>query len=169
MNPLANNSGWPHYGRGDNDHGASVFTIAAYLEILGLKRLTNNFLLWLAHYEGLEQHLAEDDDPVTNVRNVLAKFVIERRRCDAGNAEEVKKLVQDITHELMKLDFIHRKAFWGDEPMQPTGGKKLWNPTRQSWLSFIEHHEPGQEIWLWRGDEPHITESLLQTILLGDE
>ena len=168
MNPLATNSGWPHYGRDDSDHGASVFTIAAYLEIIGLKRLTSNFLLWLAHYEGLERHLEEAADPVTNVRNVLAKFVIERRRCDAEYPDEVQKLVQDITHELMKLDFIHRKAFWGDDPMQPTGGKNLWNPTQQSWLSFIEHHGPNEEIWLWRGDEPHITETLLQTILLGD-
>ena len=173
MNPLATNSGWPNYGRDDTDHGCAIFTVAAYLEVLGLKNWTNNFLLWLAHYEGFERHIEETNDPVMQVRDVLVKYVIAGKRCSAENKAECESLLQDIARSILERDFMYYKAFWGDDPMFPTGGKKFWNPAQQSWLSFLEHRPPDEDggevlLYMWKGDEPHTPLTLLQDILLRD-
>ncbi len=164
--PSAINSGWPNFGRDETDHGCAIYAIAAYLEALGLKHLTSNFLLWLANYEGLEQQLEAELDPVKNVRDVLLSYVIAGRRCVPGNPDAEKTLVQEIARDISRRDFMYYKAFWGDDPMMPTGGKKLWNPAHQSWLSFVSHYREGQELWLWMSDEPALPEHLLPTILL---
>ena len=166
--PMPINPDWPHYGRSETDRSYAIFVVAAYLDALGLGQWTNNFLLWLGRYEGLEQYIEKKEhDPVISVRNVLAKHIIEGRGNVASKAER-RALLQDIARSILKQDFVYYKAFWGRDLVR-RGGEKLWNPAKQSWLAFIEHHHPDDFFLnVWRSETPNTSEDLLQAMLLGN-
>ena len=50
------------------------------------------------------------------------------------------------------------------------GNARVWNPLKQIWLSFIEYHLPGEEIWVWQSDlPPYPPPQLLREHLLHDQ
>ena len=158
--PRRINAGWPHWGRDEMDHGHAIFAVAAYLRALGLHRQVERFIQWLGHYDGFERYVNEGQDPCMCVRDVLAGYAngCKAAKASGANEELLHKIVQDIA----RLDFLRYRAFWSTGALCD-GHARLWNPLKQTWLSFIEYHLPGEEIWVWQSElQPYPSLPLLR-------
>lgn len=164
--PRRVNADWPHWGRDAMDHGHAIFAVAAYLRALGLAQRVDRFIQWLAHYDGFERYVDEGQDPCICVRDVLARHAIQASRTAASCQQQ---LLWQIVQDILQLDFLRYRAFWGKGALCD-GNARVWNPLKQTWLSFIEYHLPGEEIWVWQSDlPPYPPPQLLREHLLHDQ
>lgn len=165
---------WPFLGRDALDHGHAVFAIVGHLGTLGLQAWTSRLLQWLARYDGFERYVEEDaHDPLLCVRDLLLGYVIGQGRAlaagaDAGVGEAASaRLRQCIVGDILQLDFVRYRAFWGPEPV-PRRGARHWQPLKQTWLSFIESRQAGESLWVWLSPrEPMPSLAALRAHLLG--
>lgn len=128
------------------DRGCAVFTIVESLQALGLGGRAASLLSWLGRFEGLEQHLEEEADPVLCVRKTLLRHVVDqpagRRRTECQREESW----HNIVCELMGQPFLHACIDWSVDGLRP---RISWNPLEQKFLEFLGLGLPGEELSAW--------------------
>lgn len=164
----------PAPGRSVSDRSHAIFAIQAYLQALGLHGWIDRFIQWLGRYDGLEQYVEPEDEPLICVRNVLhrhvcevRKWVSEKRSCSVA-ADLLQQLKRRIVDDLLELNFVRYAAFLGNEPV-PDGRRPRWQPLRQGWLEFMEVRQAGEQLWIWqRSDGPNPSRAALRDYLLHE-
>ena len=56
---------------------------------------------------------------------------------------KTSQLKHQIVDDLLKLNFVRYRAFWGRDQV-PDETARMWNPLLQPWLSFVESGKPGE-------------------------
>lgn len=147
--PLIANQAFPHWGRDSLDHGHAIFAVSHHLSSLALDDWTARVVRWLSHYDGFERWVDEGHDPCMCVRDLLASYVgrwrslpssLEQRPAMACKTSQLKHQIVD---DLLKLNFVRYRAFWGRDQV-PDETARMWNPLLQPWLSFVESGKPGE-------------------------
>lgn len=156
------------------DRGHAVFAIAGHLRALGLRSWVGRVVQWLSRYDGLEDYVEPEDEPLVCVRDVLVNHVCRLRQWIAETApgqtaaETLSQLKNRIIDDLLTLNFVSYAAFWGHEPV-PTDKNVRWKPLQQSWLEFLEARQEGDHLWIWqRSDGPNPSGAALREYLLHE-
>lgn len=156
------------------DRGHAVFAIAGHLRALGLRSWVGRVVQWLSRYDGLEDYVEPEDEPLVCVRDVLFNHVCRLRQWIAETApcqtaaETLSQLKNRIIDDLLMLNFVRYAAFWGHEPV-PTDKNVRWKPLQQSWLEFLEARQEGDHLWIWqRSDGPNPSGAALREYLLHE-
>ncbi len=145
--PLIANPAFPHWGRDSLDHGHAIFAVSSHLRTLALEDWTARVVRWLSNYDGFERWVDEGHDPCMCVRDLLASYVgrwrdlSSSRQDRVGSSFEASQLKHQIVSDLMKLNFVRYRAFWGRDQV-PDETARVWNPLAQPWLSFVESGLP---------------------------
>lgn len=143
---------WPSCGRELMDRDHAIYTIATTLDALALGNWTHTLVLWLGQYDGLEQHLPPEHDPLLCVRQLLSQYTL--RKVEVGR----------ITVDLCEQPFLRLRAAWVDDKAST---RRDWLPLRQAWLDFIDHAEPGEQLRVWESDQPFPSPEELRMHLLS--
>lgn len=149
MEPLHHSKAYPAFGRTVLDHAHAAYSVVMLLQRLGLSSWTERLLTWLASYDGLEEHL--DCDPACSTRDVLFQHAV---TCPPVREvrlrpPDVARRKSAIVDDLVALDFIRCRAYWGPFLVKC----RSWNPLEQTWLNFLEtgpewdDGEIGLHIW----------------------
>lgn len=175
----------PFFGREVGDHANAPFVMLRSLTHLGLADWAATLMTWLGRYDGLEQHLHRDCDPIRCVRDVLTQLCEGTPRRSAASplsGQERRSLVERITHQLLQLTFLRVRAHWG-----PWGVKKVvWDPMGMDFLAFLALGPDSRQlrdvlladkldalqVWTKSADDPSheamIRRILLEEVQLGD-
>lgn len=156
------------------DRSHAVFAIAGHLRALGLRNWVGRIVQWLSRYDGLEEYVEPEDEPLVCVRDVLfrhvcriGRWVAEIPPCHTAT-DAMLQLKNRIIDDLLKLNFVRYAAFWGDEPV-PSDTCRRWQPLQQSWLEFLESRQEGDHLWIWqRSEGPNPSEISLREYLLHE-
>jgi hypothetical protein len=111
--------------RDPQDRQAAVFSINQSLKALDLQEWSWTILDWLRLYDGFEQYIPREHDPMLAVESAFAS-VVRRRNND-------KVLAGDIAREIERQPFMHWHACWVD-----ADGRKVG----QSWVPLAEPPVP---------------------------
>lgn len=150
--PFPEEETYPRYGRDMADRGHAVFMIVGYLDGLRLSNWTHTLLTWLRHYDGLQYHLHEHDDPMVSVRQLLARYTMGGRPVTANRFAE----------DLCGLNFLKYRAAW-----ERAGARRCWMPLEQPWLEFVDQGEDGEELLGWYSPEAWPPSDQVRLHLLG--
>lgn len=140
------NPDFPHWGRDQLDHGHAVFAVVAHLRSLKLEGWAPRIVHWLSFYDGIERWVDLGQEPSVCVRDVLACHVM---RSGAGVPPSKTALKQAITEDLLQLEFLCYRAWWGPG-MLADGHARVWRPLAQPWLEFIDSERPGDELMVFQ-------------------
>ena len=139
----------PHLGRDAMDHAHAVYVIVQSLGQLGLSRRLPTLLQWLGRFDGFEAHLPDECDPAICVRQTLLRHVADLPPADGAtapaSAKRAEALWQHVVQDLLDLDFVHYRSYWGP-PLEP---RVHWHPLSQAWLSFLECGQPEEHLCTW--------------------
>jgi hypothetical protein len=140
LRQLRNSAPSPDQARDLMDRAHAVYAITRSLDGLRLGNWTHPLISWLGNYDGLEGHIPPEDDPVINVRDLLARYLTQ------GRIE-----IGLIAVDLSTMRFLHHRAAWIDERK---GQRRNWMPLQQPWLDFVTHGEVGDDLRLWQSEKP---------------
>ena len=143
--PHRSNPEFPHWGRDELDHSHAIFAIAAHLHSLALEHWTPRIVRWLSFYDGIERWVDPGQEPCLCVRDLLAAYVLRQRKAQTASLKQL------IIEDLLKLEFLRYRAYWG-RGLPQDANALIWRPLQQSWLSFVELARPGDELMVYLTD-----------------
>ena len=120
--------------RDPNDARSALFEIAGVLKTLELQQWSWTLTNWLGLYDGFEQYVPAEIDPMLVVSRVFKRFMRE--------PSNSKIIASDIASALIDLPFMYWHAQWVDSQGQPVG--TFWRPLV----------EPGMPFWGYLSDKP---------------
>lgn len=136
----------PFLGRDPLDRGCAIFAIAESLQQLGLAHQTNRLLRWLGRFEGLEQHLEDESDPVVRVRLVLLQHVADQPvRHHVTEAQQARNW-HSLVIQLVAQPFAQTCGDWGRDGIR---SRIKWDPMQHSFMTFLALGQPGEELSIW--------------------
>jgi hypothetical protein len=170
MEPLHHSKAFPALGRTVLDHAHASYCVVLLLQPLGLSSWSERLLTWLGSYDGLEEHL--DCDPACSTRDVLFQHAV---ACPPVRGihlrpAAVARRKAAIVDDLLALDFLRCRAYWGPFLDQ----RRAWNPLEQTWLSFLEtgpewhDGETGLHIWTQLNGVPEHVPAIRRFLLGAD-
>ena len=137
MEPPSPVKEYPRFGREPLDHAHAPYAIVLLLQRIDVPEWTPTLLAWLGRYDGLEEHLHEEDDPACCTRDVLMRHALHwAGSAQAGvlSAEHKHARIERIVQDLLQLTFVRATAYWG----QLMGERLTWRPLAQPWMSFLD-------------------------------
>lgn len=175
MEPQAPYKEFPRFGRDSLDHAHAPYAIVMLLQQIGLSAWTAVLLGWLGRYDGLEEHLHQEEDPACCIRDVLMRHAIQVGPIDAAGAPTpaaLRERKRKIVLDLLQLDFIRCKAYWGPFLVRTM----VWSPLEQSWMGFLDrvpHHDDAEydedksmHVWLGEKADPDFQQNV-HDLLMG--
>lgn len=120
--------------RAPDDRQAAIFSIVQALKTLELQEWTWTVMDWLRLYDGFEQFLPQQDDPVLASERVLARA--------HGRRTNDRVICSDVVKELEQLPFLRWHAQWLDASGEPVA--PAWRPLA----------EPPVPFWQFAGQKP---------------
>ena len=140
------NSDPPFLGRDPLDRGCSIFAIADSLQLLGLASKTNPLMRWMGRFEGLEQHLEEELDPILSVRSILLQLVADHPKMPHVPKPQQEKNWHGFVMRVVAQSFVHTCGDWGRDGI---ASRIKWDPLQQSFMDFLALGQPGEELSIW--------------------
>jgi hypothetical protein len=135
------NSDPPFLGRDPLDRGCSIFAIADSLQLLGLASKTNPLMRWLGRFEGLEQHLEEELDPILSVRSILLQLVADHPKMPHVPKPQQEKNWHSFVMRVVAQPFVQTCGDWGRDGI---ASRIKWDPLQQSFMDFLALGQPGR-------------------------
>lgn len=136
----------PFLGRDPLDRGCAIFAIAESLQQLGLAHKTNLLLRWLGRFEGLEQHLEDDSDPVVSVRLILLQHVADQPAIEHVSQAQQERNWHKLVLQIMAQPFVQTCGDWGRDGIT---SRIKWDPLQHSFMDFLALGLPGEELSIW--------------------
>jgi hypothetical protein len=146
--------GWPRFGRDIMDRAHALYIIANCLEALSLGSWTHTLVRWLGQYDGLEEHLPQDHDPLLSVRDMLSRHLTSGQRPEIGR----------IAQELCAMPWLYYRAAWLNTAQQL---RRDWRPLEQPWLEFAKAEEGEDHMHFWQASDPYPSADELRRHLLA--
>lgn len=140
----------PYLGRDPLDRGCAIFAIAESLQQLGLASKTNLLLRWLGRFEGLEQHLEDESDPIVRVRLILLQHVADQPAMQHISEPQRQRNWHSLVTQLVEQPFAQTCGDWGRDGI---ASRIKWNPIEQSFMDFLALGQPGEELSIWTPTE----------------
>lgn len=136
----------PYLGRDPLDHGCSIFAIVQSLQQLCLGHKAATLLCWLGRFEGLEQHLEDDADPVLCVCKILLQHVADQPVARRRPSSQPADIWHSIVMQILAQPFVHTCSDWSSDGLK---SRIRWNPLAQSFMDFLAMGLPGEELSVW--------------------
>ncbi|HET9642264.1 MAG TPA: hypothetical protein VFP68_02655 [Burkholderiaceae bacterium] len=142
-------------GRAATDRMHAPFAIVRSLDQLHLSAWTHRLLNWLRHYDGFEQEVPEELDPLLAVRDLLAGYAARSPAVD----------IAVMVREICKLEVPHYHAAWVDKATQE---RRPWMPLQEPWLAFLMQGQSTEELRVWWSPQTCPSEDSVRRFLLPE-
>jgi hypothetical protein len=164
MEPPSLEQEYPRFGREPLDHAHAPYAIVLLLQRICVPEWAPTLLAWLGRYDGLEEHLQQEEDPACCTRDVLMQHAMQ---CSAAGSTDVLSPEQKharielVVQDLLQLSFVRATAYWG----RLMGERTTWQPLAQPWMSFLdivpsteERGDRDEGLYVWTRDAADATQ-----------